>query len=130
MLNRKFRKLNVLQMSVIPRSRFKKIPDNVKVGRWTQKDFQLIRTNMDSLVAVTRAKKNKDEFLKDIFSPSEVKLHMEKINIIGCFLGQGLTDLRLPCEVYHRANTLFIGDWGKKFIFTEEDDKTIINYMK
>ena len=55
---------------------------------------------------------------------------MEKINVIGCFLGQGLTDLRLPCEVYHRANIIFSDDWGKKFIFTEEDDKTILNYMK
>ena len=62
MLNKKFRKLNVLNLSVI--QRFKKIPDNVKFGRWTQQDFQLIRTNMDSLVAATRAKKNKDKFLK------------------------------------------------------------------
>ena len=69
----------------------KKIPD-VKFGSPT--DNKLIRNNMDTLVTGIKQNENKVAFIKSIFTPSE------KTNIVGCFLGQGLQDLRLPCEIF------------------------------
>lgn len=77
-----------------------------------------------------RGPKNKDAFLENLFSPSEEKLHKEKINIVGNYLGQGLKDPRLPCEIFGRASKLISQDSGQKIIFTEEDDQIILDYMK
>ena len=48
----------------------------------------------------TKQNKDKDAFINGIFISSELELHKEKTNIVGCFLGQGLPDLRLPCEIF------------------------------
>ena len=70
------------------------IPDDVKLRRWNPIENKLIRNNMDTLVTGIKQNENKVAFIKSIFTPSE------KTNIVGCFLGQGLQDLRLPCEIF------------------------------
>ena len=102
------------------------IPDSIKFGKWNPDDDKLIRQNLDNLVNEMRSEKNRDAFIENIFSPSGNAYYLEKINIVGSFLGQGLSDPRLPCEIFYRASTLI----RKRITFTEEDDKTIIDYLK
>ena len=110
------------------------IPDIVKIARWTPDEDRVIQNNIDNLVSETRSKKDREGFLENLFSPSKKKLHKEKINIVGNYLGQGLKDPRLPCEIFGRASRLIMimvsEDSGHKIIFTEEDDKIILDYMK
>ena len=108
---------------------FYNIPDEVKMRRWGPNDNQKISDNMDALLTGIRQKKNKDAVLESIFTPSKLRWHNEKTNIIGCYLGQGLPDLRLPLEIFRRAERLFSGDLGKRVVFTETDDKQILEYM-
>ena len=86
------------------------IPDEVKISRWSPIDYNLIKKNMDVLVMATGLKKNENEVIENVFSPklahNRPKWHIEKTNVIGCFLGQGLPDLRLPCEIFQRADIL------------------------
>ena len=105
------------------------IPDEVKWRRWSPDDDQLIVDNMNDLLTGIGQKKNKDAVLKSVFTPSSSHLHKRKTNIIGCYLGQGLPDQRLPCEIFQRANRLFNEDLDKTVVFTERDDKQILEYM-
>ena len=105
------------------------IPDEVKMNRWGPNEEKLISDNMDSLLTGIRQKKNKDAVLESLFTPSMEKWHNEKTNIIGCYLGQGLPDLRLPCETFLRAKRLFNSDLDRRVVFTENDDKRIMEYM-
>ena len=82
---------------------------------------------MDTLVTEIKQNKNQDAVIKSIFTPSELEWHKEKTNIVGCFLGKGLQDLRLPCEIFRRADTLYM---GQRVVFTESDDRTIVDYME
>ena len=108
------------------------IPDDVKLKRWSPIDNEMIRNNMDTLVAGIKRRKSKDAVIKSIFAPSKLRWHKEKTNIVGCFLGQGLQDLRLPCEIFRRADTLYNEELelGQKIVFTESDDRQIIDYME
>merc|ERR1712029_405375 len=78
---------------------------------------------------------NKDAVIKNIFSlklaSNLPKWQLEKTNVIGCYLGQGLQDLRLPCEIFQRADILLNKkeELGNKIVFTESDDRKIIEYM-
>ena len=105
------------------------IPDEVKWNRWGPGDDQLIVDNMNDLLTGIGQKKNKDAVLESIFTPSSSTLHKRKTNIIGCFLGQGLPDLRLPCDIFQRANLLFNEHLEQVVFFTERDDKQILDYM-
>merc|ERR1719154_544724 len=105
------------------------IPDEVKWKRWSPDEDQLIVDNMNDLVTGIGQKKNKDAVLKIIFTPSSSTLHIRKTNIVGCYLGQGLQDQRLPCETFQRADRLFNEDPDKRVVFTERDDKQILEYM-
>ena len=112
------------------------IPDEVKRNRWSPIDNDLIKKNMDILVTAIRQKKNKDAVIENIFSPKSAhnwpKWHLEKTNVIGCFLGQRLPDLRLPCEIFHKADSLLNKneEVATRIVFTESDDKKIVEYMK
>ena len=116
-----------------------KIPDEVKKGRWTPIDNDLIKKNMDFLVTAIGQKEDEDEVMKNLFRPKLArnlapwpKWHLQKINVIGCWLGQGLPDLRLPCEIFHRADILLNKKEELKktrIVFTESDDKQILDYM-
>jgi len=115
--------------------KFAQIPDEVKRNRWSPIDNDLIKKNMDILVTAIRQKKNKDAVIENIFSPKlarHEKWHLEKTNVIGCFLGQGLSDLRLPCEIFHKADSLLNKneEVATRIVFTESDDKKIVEYMK
>ena len=107
-----------------------KISDEIKVRRWNPDEDQLVKNNMDILMSELKSKKNRDVFLTNLFFPSAEKYHNEKINIVGCYLGQGLKDPRLPCEIFHRASKILRKEGKHKIIFSDEDDKTIIVYMK
>ena len=124
--------LNKASWSLKQSRRCMNIPDDVKVGRWSPIDHELIRKNMDTLVTGIKQKKNKDAVIKSLFIPSKLKWHKEKTNIVGCFLGQGLPDLRLPCDIFGRADSLFNDklEPGQKIVFTESDDKIIVDYME
>merc|ERR1719305_1746907 len=106
-----------------------KIPDEVKWNRWGPDEDQLIRDNMNDLLTGIGQKKNKDAVLESIFTPSSSTLHKRKTNIIGCYLGQGLPDQRLPCEIFQRAKRLVNEDLDQVVVFTERDDKQILEYM-
>ena len=108
------------------------IPDSIKFGKWNPDDDELIRNNLDNLVNEMRSKKNRDAFIENIFSPSGNEFYKEKINIVGSALGQGLSDPRLPCEIFYRASKLIrkAKECSQRITFTEEDDKTIIEYLK
>ena len=116
-------------VSTIQSRSYYNIPAEVKMRRWGPNDNQIISDNMDALVTGIRQKRNKDAVLESIFTPSKLQWHTEKTNIIGCYLGQGLPDLRLPLEIFRRAERLFSGDLGKRVVFTETDDKQILEYM-
>ena len=88
---------------VVTHSRRKaQIPDEVKRNRWSPIDNELIRNNMDILMTGIRQKEKKDAVIENMFRrPNSAhkwspKWHMEKTNVVGCFLGQRLPDLRLP----------------------------------
>ena len=83
---------------------------------------------MDTLVTGINQNKNKDAVIKSILIPSDSKLkwYKEKTNIVGCFLGQGLQDLRLPCETFKRADTLL----GQKIVFSKKDDRIFVDYIE
>ena len=119
------RKIN----NVIQTKKELNLPDEVKWRRWGPDDDQLIVDNMNDLLTGIGQKKNKDAVLESIFTPSSSTLHKRKTNIIGCYLGQGLPDLRLPCEIFQRANRLFNEDLDQVVVFTERDDKQILEYM-
>ena len=116
------------------------IPDEVKRSRWSPIDDDLIKKNMDILVTAIRQKKNKDAVIENIFGLKLAhtkktkwpKWHLEKTNVIGCFLGQRLPDLRLPCEIFQRADSLHNKneEVATRIVFTESDDKKIVEYMK
>ena len=78
----------------------KNIPDNVKIRGRRPIEQELIRNNVDTLMTGIKQVKNKDAFIKSMFTSSELEYHKEKTNILGCFFGQGLQDLRLPCETF------------------------------
>ena len=112
--------------------RHAQIPDEVKRNKWSPIDNELIRNNMDILVKAIRQTKNKDAVIENICRPKiKLQWHTEKTNIIGCFLGQGLPDLRLPCEIFQRADSLFNEneEVTKRIVFTESDDRKIVEYM-
>ena len=113
--------------------RHAQIPDEVKRNKWSPIDNELIRNNMEILVKAIRQTKNKDAVIENICRPKlKLKWHTEKTNIIGCFLGQGLPDLRLPCEIVQRADSLFNErkEVMTRIVFTESDDRKIVEYMK
>merc|ERR1719410_1878290 len=103
------------------------LPNEIKVSRWNPDEDQLIKNNMDSLMIEMRIE-NRDVFLNNLFSPSAEKYHKEKINIVGCYLGQGLKVPRLPCEIFYRARKILSKEFRQKIIFTE--DEIILDYMK
>jgi hypothetical protein len=114
------------------------LPDEVKTKRWTPIDNDCIKNNMDNLVTAIGQEENKDVVFENIFRPKLTnkfsawqKWHLEKINVIGCFLGQGLPDLRLPCEIFQRADILLNKneELATKIVFTESDDRKIVHYM-
>jgi len=114
--------------------RWYQIPDEVKTKNWTPIDNDLIKNNMDVLVTAIGQKKNKDEVIENIFSPNWPKGQhiIAKTNVIGCFLGQGLPDLRLPCEIFDRGGILLHKNdkLATRIVFTESDDKQIVDYMQ
>ena len=122
MLNRFIKNVNVSRSQI-------NLPDDVKIRRWTPYDNQLITDNMETLLKEMKQRKNRDAIFESIFTTSRTNMYKVKTNIIGCFLGQGLPDLRLPCEIFQKASTLFIGTPTQKIVFTESDDEMILKYM-
>ena len=119
--------LNTLKYNSVRTWKRAKIPDSIKYLKWNPDDDKLIRQNLDNLVNELRSQKNRDAFIENIFSPSDNEYYKEKTNIVGSFLGQGLSDPRLPCEIFYRASKLIN---SQRITFSEEDDKTIIDYLK
>ena len=80
---------------------------------------------MDILVTGIKQNKEKDAFIKSIFTSSKLEWFKEKTNILGCFLGQGLQDLHLPCEIFRTAETLYMVK-GK---YTDNENREIMKTM-
>ena len=116
-------------VSTIQSRSYYNIPAEVKMRRWGPNDIQIISDNFDALVTGIGQERNKDAVIESIFTPSKEVFHAEKTNIIGCYFGQGLPDLRLPVETFLIAKRLFSGDLGKRVAFTETEDKQILEYM-
>ena len=64
----------------------------------------------------------------EIFSLSLEDDHLQKINVIGLWLSEGLEGVRLPCDVAHRARLLHLAARYEEF--TEEEAKIILTFME
>ena len=69
-----------------------------------------------------------DETVQEIFSLSLEDDHLQKINVIGLWLSQGVEGVRLPCDVAHRARLLYLA--ARKEEFTAEEAKIILTFME
>ena len=104
------------------------IPAEMKIGKFDPKDDEIIIINMESLLKSVKLSKHEDEVLNQILSLSVENDHLNKLNVIGLWLSQGLEDIRLPCDVAHRARRLYSSSRNK--VFTEEEDEIIMTFME
>ena len=67
------------------------LPEEVKVGKYNASDYNLIDSNLSTLFSKElKLKDQKDAVIKELFKHSDEELHLEKVNVLGSFLGRGL----------------------------------------
>ena len=101
------------------------IPAEIKISRFTAKEDSVILTNWNQLQVRTGLKHGEAEkmFVKSSSSDCQTEL---RCKILAAFyLSQGLPNIRIPCEVFHRAKSLSI----KTGEFTSEEDQTIEDFV-
>ena len=129
MLDKRIR-VKTLRNSILTNSKSDRnnIPTEMKIGKFNPKDDETIKINMESLLKGVKLSKHEDEVLNQILSLSVEDDHLKKLNVIGLWLSQGLEDIRLPCDVAHRARRLYTSSRNKEF--TEEEDEMIMTFME
>ena len=100
----------------------------MKIGKFNPKDDECIKENMELLLESVNLSKDENKAKKEIFFLSVEDGHLQKINVIGLWLSQGLEVVRLPCDVAHRARLLYLFTRNEEF--TEEEDKIILTFME
>jgi len=113
----------------IPRKSFpNNLDTEIKVGRFTARDDQIIMENWSFLQKQTK----REPFLEENEATTEIFLNAVKDqglknNIVGHFLSQGLPNARLATEVFHRAKILLC---AKKGFFSPEEDQIITQFVE
>jgi len=113
---------------MIERSEFPKILDpTIKVLKFSPSDDATIEKNWKSLIhgeLNLKEEKAKREVFENVNEEEDIGL---KSNIIGYFLSQGLPDVRLATDVFHRCRIL---KCFTRRSFTSEEDETILEFVK
>ena len=104
------------------------IPPEMKIGKFNPKDDECIKENMELLLESVNLSKDENKAKKEIFFLSVEDGHLQKINVIGLWLSQGLEVVRLPCDVAHRARLLYLSTRNEEF--TEEEETIILSFME
>ena len=104
------------------------IPPEMKIGKFNPKDDECIKENMELLLESVNLSKDENKAKKEIFFLSVEDGHLQKINVIGLWLSQGLEDVRLPCDVAHRGRLLYLSTRNEEF--TEEEETIILSFME
>ena len=104
------------------------IPSEMKIGKFNPKDDECIKKNLKSLLKSVNLSAEEDETVQEIFCLSLEDDHLQKINVIGLWLSQGVEGVRLPCDVAHRARLLYLA--ARKEEFTAEEAKIILTFME
>jgi len=102
----------------------KNLPEEIKVGKYSVAEDEVIKLNWNRLVEELELKDNEEIVIKEVFKNSnkEKDLGMKR-NVLGYFLSQGLSKVRLATDVYQRARTILCATKGE---FTNEEDKLIL----
>lgn len=112
-----------------------KIPDKLKIGRFSKKEDSVIIQNWQELLKKANLENQSNETIQNsVFNPSNIskenqnqaEIQMIK-NLIGYWLSMGLTHTRLSCEVFQRLNVLSNTTGGE---FSAEEDKLVIQYVQ
>eukprot|EP00092_Neocalanus_flemingeri_P017344 GFUD01018759.1.p1 GENE.GFUD01018759.1~~GFUD01018759.1.p1 ORF type:complete len:433 (+),score=126.12 GFUD01018759.1:88-1386(+) len=104
----------------------KKLSQQIKVGRFSIANDEIIRSNWNKLITEVNLKE--EEVIKELFKHTvkDNVLGLKK-NIVGYFLAQGLADVRLATDVYQRARVLIC---AKKGPFSPEEDQIILDFIE
>ena len=103
----------------------KNLDPEVRIGKCTPADDEIIETNMSALIKAIDLKE--DDVIQELFeNTSEDKDLGIKRNIVGFYFSQGLINVRLAAEVFHIAKVLVCSRKGE---FTKEEDQTILEYV-
>eukprot|EP00092_Neocalanus_flemingeri_P095833 GFUD01121943.1.p1 GENE.GFUD01121943.1~~GFUD01121943.1.p1 ORF type:complete len:357 (+),score=75.82 GFUD01121943.1:46-1116(+) len=105
------------------------LPENLspelKVGRFTIENDEIIKHNWNKLITELNLKEQ--EVIKEIFEKTDKNKDFGlKKNVIGYFLSQGFSEVRLATEVFQRARILLC---AKRGYFSPEEDKTILDFV-
>ena len=104
----------------------KDLNPEVKTGRYSAAEDSIIKFNWDKLT--NDLKLTEEDAVEELFKNTSNDEDLgKKRNIIGYFLSQGLTNIRLATEVYQRARTVRC---GKKGGFTKEEDEAILQFVE
>merc|ERR1719470_400504 len=114
----------IIQRSNLP----KDLDPEIKVGKFTARDDEIILENWSLLYINTQSKLGlkESDAVKEIFETTEKDKGMRH-NIVGYYLSQGLPDIRLATIVFHRARVLLCARKGE---FTTEEDKVILDFVE
>jgi len=104
----------------------KDLSPEVKTGKYSVKEDSIIKSNWKELTKDLEIAEEDaaEELLKNNSNDKDLG---KKRNIIGYFLSQGLTNIRLATEVYQRARTVC---YAKKGGFTKEEDEAILRFVE
>eukprot|EP00090_Calanus_glacialis_P045819 TRINITY_DN8740_c0_g1_i4.p1 TRINITY_DN8740_c0_g1~~TRINITY_DN8740_c0_g1_i4.p1 ORF type:complete len:467 (-),score=130.41 TRINITY_DN8740_c0_g1_i4:29-1429(-) len=104
----------------------KNLNTQVKTGRYSAEEDSIIKLNWEKLTKDLEL--TEEDAVEELFkNTSNDKDLCKKRNIIGYFLSQGLTNVRLATEVYQRARTVRC---AKKGDFTKEEDEAILQFVE
>jgi hypothetical protein len=106
----------------------KNLNKDIKVGRYSADEDQVITLNWYKLIEELKLKDHEEIVIKEVFETSikEKDLGLKR-NVLGYFLSQGLSKVRLATEVFQRARTIL---WANKGEFTTEEDQKILEGRK
>jgi len=104
----------------------KDLNPEVKTGRYSMEEDSIIMTNWKELTKDLEL--NEEDTVEELFKNTSKDEELgKKRNIIGYFLSQGLTNIRLATEVYQRARTVRC---ARKGDFTKEEDEAILKFVE
>jgi hypothetical protein len=104
----------------------KNLDPEVRIGKYTPADDEIIEKNWNVLIEGIGLKE--EDVIQELFENTSEDEDMGiRRNIVGFYLSQGLTNVRLAAEVFHKAKVLVCARKGE---FTKEEDQTILDYVE
>jgi len=116
------RRLVELNKSEFPRN----LPKEIKIGKFTRGDDEIILQNWNMLLSRTNLDQGSVEHKIFVSSGRGRKVGLKK-NVIGYYLSQDLSSIRLATDVIQRARVLRCLKTGP---FTTEEDKIILQFIE